>query len=131
MPGPARAHNGLPGVRGAGPGGRKAFARRAIRHGMARRTLAVEMSGAVRGQIAFVHALHAVFARSPAVDVDTLCLALAAAHTSAAGPEGSRAHHACFRHGGAFASCCGGGRGFFFLLWSGLIGWLGCGWVAY
>ena len=129
MPGPARAHNGLPGVRGAGPGGRKAFARWAIRHGMARRTLAVEMGGAVRGQIALMHALHAVFARSAAVDVDALCLAFAAAHAGAAGPEGSRAHHARFGHGGTVR--CGGGRGFFF--WFSLVwcGWLGCGWVAY
>lgn len=40
------------------------------------------------GQIALVHTLRAVTARRAAVLVDTLRLALPAAHTGAAGPEG-------------------------------------------
>jgi hypothetical protein len=60
--------------------------------------VAVMMSHALRGQIALVHALGAVLARSAAIVVDALGLALAAADTRATGPEGGRANHAG-RHG--------------------------------
>jgi hypothetical protein len=62
--------------------------------GVTSRTLAMMMGHALGWQIAFVHALGAVLAWRAPVFVDALCLALAAAHTRAAGPEGSRADHA-------------------------------------
>lgn len=62
--------------------------------GVARRALAVVVGHALRREVAVVHALGAVLARSPAVLVDALGLALAAADTSAAGPKGGRAYDA-------------------------------------
>lgn len=57
MPGAAGAHNGLPGVRGPGPGGRETVARRARLVGMTSRTLAVVVGGALGWKIAVVHTL--------------------------------------------------------------------------
>lgn len=88
VPSGSRAHHGLPGIRGAGAGGREAVARWALRVCVASRALAVMVSHALRGQIALVHALCAVLAGRAAIFVDALGLALAAAHTSAACPEG-------------------------------------------
>lgn len=88
VPSGSRAHHGLPGIRGAGAGGREAVARWALRACVASRALAVMVSHALRGQIALVHALCAVLAGRAAIFVDALGLALAAAHTSAACPEG-------------------------------------------
>lgn len=90
----ARAHHGLPGVRGPGAGGRQRVARWAVRARVTGWALAVMMGHALRGEIALVHSLGAVLARRAPVLVDALGLALAAAHTGAAGPEGGRAHHA-------------------------------------
>lgn len=57
------------------------------------------MGNALRGQIALVHSLCAVFARvAGAAVVDALCLALAAANAGSAGSEGGRANDA--GHGG-------------------------------
>lgn len=55
------------------------------------------MAHGLGGQIALVHALCAVLARSASILVDALGLALATAHTSAAGPEGGPADER--RHG--------------------------------
>lgn len=73
---------------------------------MARRALAVMMGGAVRGQVAFVHALHAVAAGCAAVLVDALCFAFAAAHAGAASPQGGRANHASLGHDVCLARWC-------------------------
>lgn len=48
-----------------------------------------------------MHSLGAVLARSATVFVDALCLALSAAHTGAAGPEGGGTHNR--RHRGRSA----------------------------
>lgn len=79
-----------------GAHGRQTLAGRPVDGGMA--------SGRAAGchglgrKIAFVHALGAVLARRSAVLVDTLGLALAAAHTGASRAEGSATDHAG-RHG--------------------------------
>lgn len=73
--------------------GRQALAGRAMSSGMASRRLAVVMGHGLGGQIAFVHALGAVLAWRAAVLVDALGLALAAAHTGAAGSEGGGPHN--------------------------------------
>lgn len=82
----------------AGPGGRQSVARGTMGVGVSRRTLAVVVGHALRGQIAVVHALGAVLARRATILVDALGLAFATAHTGAASPEGGRAHNAG-RHG--------------------------------
>ncbi len=56
--------------------------------------LAMMMSHALRGEIALMHALCAILAGCATVLVDAFGLALAAADTSASGPEGSSAHSA-------------------------------------
>lgn len=78
--------------------GRKALTRRAMSGGMTGRRLAMMMGHGLGGQIALVHALGTVLARSAAVFVDALGFALATAHAGAAGSEGGRPHNAG-RHG--------------------------------
>ena len=82
-----RARDGSARVRHrrAGPGQRLASRARRPRAG---RSLPVHVGVGLRGEIAVMHALRAVAARRAAVLVDTLRLALPAAHAGAAGPEG-------------------------------------------
>lgn len=82
----------------AGDGRNASLARQALarsRNSCGRLTMM--MSHALGGQIAVVHALCAVFARSAAVLVDALGLALPAADAGAAGPQGRAADDG--RHG--------------------------------
>lgn len=94
LSGPASTRRGLPSFRGAGAGGREAVARWAMGGSVASWALAVVMRNALRRQIAFVHALCAVFARRAAIFIDTLGLAFAASHAGTSGPEGGRANSA-------------------------------------
>lgn len=55
---------------------------------MASRSLAVDMSHALRGKVTFVHSLCAVLARSATIFVDALGLAFATTNACAARPEG-------------------------------------------
>ena len=63
------------------------------------RTLAVMMRHAFRGKIALVHALGAIAAGWSSRFIYALGLALAAAHTGAAGPQGGPTYDAGRRHG--------------------------------
>lgn len=83
----------------------KIVARRTMRIGVSRRTLAVMMSHALRWQIAVVHSLCAVLARCATIFVYTLGLAFATAHTGAARPKGSRANNR--RHDLRYGVCGG------------------------
>ena len=76
-----------------------------MRARVSRRTLAVMMSHALRRQVAFMHALCAVATRRATRLVDAFCLALATAHTGAAGPQGGSADDAGRGHVGAKAKC--------------------------